>query len=65
MLSNEKRLCAYIKLNLSTKDISRMLHVEEKSVQMARYRLKKKMNIPADSDLNHVIHRLEVAHQLA
>ena len=65
LTANEKRLCAYIKLNLSTKDISRMLHVEEKSVQMARYRLKKKMNIPADTDLNFVIHRLEAAHQMA
>ncbi|MBB6461374.1 helix-turn-helix transcriptional regulator [Flammeovirga kamogawensis] len=42
---NEKKLCAYLKLNLSTKDISNITHQSMKSIQIARYRLRKKFEI--------------------
>lgn len=42
---NEKKLCAYLKLNLSTKDISNITHQSVKSIQIARYRLRKKFEI--------------------
>ncbi|AZQ63707.1 tetratricopeptide repeat protein [Flammeovirga pectinis] len=42
---NEKKLCAYLKLNLSTKDISNITHQSVKSIQIARYRLRKKLEI--------------------
>ena len=58
LTSNEKRHCAYIKLNLSTKEISQLLNISDKSVQMARYRMKKKMMISPDSELQEVIHSL-------
>jgi len=43
--------CAYIRMNLSTKEIGRMLNISERSVQTARYRIKKKLNLVQDTDL--------------
>ncbi|MFC2101176.1 helix-turn-helix transcriptional regulator, partial [Bacteroidota bacterium] len=45
------KLCAYIKINLTTKDIARMLNISNRSVQTARYRIKKKMELPTDYNL--------------
>lgn len=42
---NEKKLCAFLKLNLSTKDISNITHQTVKSIQIARYRLRKKLGL--------------------
>lgn len=49
--SNELRLCGYIRLQLTTKEIARMLSVDPRSVQTSRYRLKKKMGLQQDNDL--------------
>lgn len=45
LTSNEKKLCAYLKLNMSTKEIASLLHVSVNAVVIARYRLRKKMNL--------------------
>lgn len=49
--STELRLCGFIRLQLTTKEIARMLSVDPRSVQTSRYRLKKKLNIPNEIDL--------------
>lgn len=45
------RHCAYIHIQLSTKDIARIMNVDPKSVKMTRYRLKKKLNLREDDNL--------------
>lgn len=52
---NELKLCAYIKLKLSIKEISRLLNVNHTSIQMSRYRLKKKLNIPESVNIDDFI----------
>lgn len=47
----EKRLSALIKMNLTNREISSLLGVESKSIGMAKYRLKKKLQLPEDEDL--------------
>lgn len=42
---NEQRLCAFLKLNLSTKEILSMTGQSERSIVMARHRLRKKFGI--------------------
>jgi tetratricopeptide (TPR) repeat protein/DNA-binding CsgD family transcriptional regulator len=42
---NERRLCAFLKLNLSTKDISNITHQSSHSLTVARTRLRKKLGI--------------------
>lgn len=49
------RLCSYLRMNLSTQEIASLTHIHQSSVQKARYRLKKKMALPAWQDLNEFI----------
>lgn len=50
---NELRLCAFLKLNLSTKEILSMTGQSERSIVMARHRLRKKLGIESQ-DINLV-----------
>lgn len=52
------KYCSYIKLNLSTKQMSSLLHVEPSSIRMNKYRLKQKLNLPKDEDLTIFLNRL-------
>jgi tetratricopeptide (TPR) repeat protein/DNA-binding CsgD family transcriptional regulator len=47
----DRRHCAYIRMGLSTKEISSLLNIAPSSVQRARVRLKKKLELGRDSDL--------------
>jgi tetratricopeptide (TPR) repeat protein/DNA-binding CsgD family transcriptional regulator len=42
---NDKKLCALLRLNLSTKDIAAITHQNPNSIDVARTRLRKKLNI--------------------
>lgn len=50
--------CAYIRMKLNTKEIARLLGISETSVQMARFRLKKKMHLGKEIDLKNHIHKI-------
>ena len=45
------RYCAYIYLQMTTKQIAQVLHVEPQSVRMFKYRLKQKFGLRKDVDL--------------
>lgn len=51
--SNEKKLCAFLRLNMSTKDISAITYQSINSITVARSRLRKKLNIEGE-DVNLV-----------
>lgn len=55
---NEKKLCAFLKLNMSTKDISAITHQSVKSITMARYRLRQKLNLQRDDNLISYLSKL-------
>ncbi len=42
---NDLRLCAYLRLNLSSKEIAPLLNISVRSVEIKRYRLRKKMEL--------------------
>lgn len=46
------KLCAYLKLNLTTKDIAPLLNISVRGVEISRYRLRKKLDLPNDANLN-------------
>jgi DNA-binding CsgD family transcriptional regulator len=52
---NEVRLTALIRLNLSSKEIASILNISSKSVEMNRYRLRKKMQLSAKVNLSEFI----------
>jgi tetratricopeptide (TPR) repeat protein/DNA-binding CsgD family transcriptional regulator len=48
---NEVKICAFLRLNMSTKEISAITHQSVKSINMARFRLRKKLQIDRDENL--------------
>jgi DNA-binding CsgD family transcriptional regulator len=52
---NDLRLCAYLRLNLSSKEIAPLLNISHKSVEVKRYRLRKKMGLDHDVSLSNYI----------
>ncbi|MDP1622424.1 MAG: tetratricopeptide repeat protein [Bacteroidales bacterium] len=50
---NERKLCAFLRLNMTTKDIASITHQSVHSINVARTRLRKKINL-ANSDENLV-----------
>ena len=48
---NETKICAFLRLNMSTKEISAITHQSVKSINMARFRLRKKINVDRDENL--------------
>ena len=43
---NDLKMCALLRLNLSSKDIANILHMSSASVNVTRSRIRKKMNLP-------------------
>ena len=48
---NDLRLCAYLRVNLSSKEIAPLLGISVRSVEIKRYRLRKKMDLPHEKGL--------------
>lgn len=48
---NDLRFCAYLRLNLSSKDIAHLMNISLKGVEMARSRIRKKIGIPSTKSL--------------
>ena len=48
---NDLRLCAYLRLNLSSKEVAPLLNISVRSVEIKRYRLRKKMELSHEQGL--------------
>jgi DNA-binding CsgD family transcriptional regulator len=55
LTANDLRLCAYLRLNLSSKEIAPLLNISHKSVEVKRYRLRKKMELDHETNLTDYI----------
>lgn len=51
LTKGEKRMCAYIKLELSTKEIATVTNRSARTVETVKYRLRKKFDIPEGTSL--------------
>ncbi|MEQ9424431.1 MAG: tetratricopeptide repeat protein [Cyclobacteriaceae bacterium] len=51
LTNNEQRLLAFLKLDLTQKQIASLLNVSAKGVEMAQYRIRKKLNLPSSEGL--------------
>jgi len=49
--STDLKLCAYLRLNLTSKEIAQMLNISLKGVEISRYRVRKKLNLSTDVHL--------------
>ncbi len=48
----DQRLCTYLKMNLSTKEIAPLMNISVRGVEVSRYRLRKKMELSTETNLN-------------
>lgn len=56
--AKEKKLCTYLRLGLSSKDISGLLNMAPKSVEIARVRLRKKMKLSSKTRLANYLNQI-------
>ncbi|NQD69422.1 hypothetical protein HP439_01620 [Sphingobacterium shayense] len=54
----ELKHCAYMHLQLSTKEIAAAFHIEPKSVRVSKYRIKQKLQLPKETELNNYLQTL-------
>jgi DNA-binding CsgD family transcriptional regulator len=47
----DQKLCAYLRMNLSTKEIAPLLNISVRGVEISRYRVRKKLGIDSDTNL--------------
>lgn len=58
LTTKDHQLCAYLKMNLSTKDIAPLLNISIRGVEIGRYRLRKKLGLERDVNLNEFMDQL-------
>ncbi len=51
----ELRLCAYLRMNISTKEIAPLMNISIRGVEICRYRVRKKLKIDRDTNLTSLI----------
>ncbi|MGB3590769.1 MAG: LuxR family transcriptional regulator [Nonlabens sp.] len=55
LTTGDLRLCTYLRLNLSSKEIAPLLNISPRSVEIKRYRLRKKMELDKEISLTDYI----------
>ncbi len=55
----EKKLCVYLHLGMTTKEIANIQHVSFRAVEQARYRLRKKLGLKKEEDLVNFLNRFD------
>ncbi len=51
LTANELKLCAYLRMNLATKEIAQLMNISVRGVEISRYRLRKKLAVPTEMNL--------------
>lgn len=57
--ANEKKLCVYIHMGLISKEIAPLMNISVRGVEMLRYRMRKKMDLQREDDLETIFKQLE------
>jgi ligand-binding sensor domain-containing protein/DNA-binding CsgD family transcriptional regulator len=53
--NNDSRLCCFIRMQLNNREIASVLNITLNGVEQAKYRLKKKMELPRELSLNEYV----------
>lgn len=51
LTANELKLCTFLRVNLTTKEIAQLMNISMRGVEISRYRLRKKLNLPTEMSL--------------
>jgi hypothetical protein len=52
---NEQKLCAFLRLNLNTKEVANLMNISARGVEVARYRLRKKLGLKKGENLSKFV----------
>ncbi len=55
LTASDLRLCAYLRMNLSSKEIAPLINITVRGVEERRYRLRKRLNLPSEDSLTDFI----------
>lgn len=48
---NDYKLCSYLRMNLTSKEIASLMNISVRGVEASRYRLRKKLGLPTEANL--------------
>ena len=57
--AHELKLCAYLRMNLSSKEIAQLMNISVRGVEISRYRLRKKLALPTEVNLFQFLFEIE------
>ncbi|MCL7765208.1 LuxR C-terminal-related transcriptional regulator [Polaribacter sp. Z014] len=60
LTKTEREVCSLLRLNLSVKEIASIRNSSPDAIKVTRYRIRKKMNVPKDTELEVFIKKLEI-----
>lgn len=52
LTAKDQKLCAYLRMNLTSKEIAPLMNISTRGVEISRYRLRKKLNLESQVNLN-------------
>ncbi|MND52180.1 bacterial transduction protein [compost metagenome] len=55
LVPNDLKLCAYLRMNMSSKEVASLLNITVRGVEIRRYRLRKKLNLPHDKNITEFL----------
>lgn len=55
LVPNDLKLCAYLRMNMNSKEIASLLNITTRGVEIRRYRLRKKLNLPHEKNLSEFL----------
>jgi len=58
LVPNDLKLCAYLRMNMSSKEIASLLNISLRGVEIRRYRLRKKLDLHHDKNLTEFLIQL-------
>ncbi len=61
--SNELKLCSYLRMNLSSKEIAQLFSISVRGVEISRYRLRKKLKLQTHQDLFEFLMNFQISNQ--
>ncbi|WP_192349603.1 triple tyrosine motif-containing protein [Algoriphagus sp. Y33] len=61
LTANELKLCAFVKMNLSSKEIADLMSISLKAVEVGRYRLRKKLQISTEVNLHDFLIEITIS----
>jgi len=62
LTATDLKLCAYLRMNLSSKELSQLMNISVRGVEIARYRLRKKLNIATEENLFDFLMNIKMEH---